>query len=153
MPRTKTRQVRTQIFSSALFATMERNAINQVQLSAATGIAVSRINNYLHGKYRTIRPDHLERMVKAVSGSAGERSELIRSYLLDLLPEALHGDIQFNAPTDKARPARAPRSEKGLLPSTTSAALAAMQAMSLRSAKARARVEYFAQILAETSPN
>ena len=56
MPKARTKPPRTQFFSSTLMMVMERNGINQVQLSAATGIAVSRINNYLHGKYRTIRP-------------------------------------------------------------------------------------------------
>jgi transcriptional regulator with XRE-family HTH domain len=59
MPISRTKSPRTQFFASVLETLMERNDVNQVQLAAATGIAVSRINNYLHGRYRTIRPDHL----------------------------------------------------------------------------------------------
>jgi hypothetical protein len=45
MPRSSTKPRRTQIFASLLETLMERNGINQVELSAATGIAVSRVNN------------------------------------------------------------------------------------------------------------
>lgn len=50
-------------------------------LLVSAEIAVSRIN-YLHGNYRTIRPNHLERIVQAVARNANERSELVRAYLL-----------------------------------------------------------------------
>ncbi len=130
---------------------MERNGVNQPQLSDATGVPVSRINNYLHGKYRTIRPDHLERIVRAACRSARERSELIRSYLLDLLPEALHSDILIDPAGGKGKPAKSARSDRSLLPTTTAAALTSLEAMSLRNARARARVEMFAEILSDAS--
>lgn len=152
MARTKNPQLRTQIFSSALMTLMERNNVNQVQLGASTGIAVSRINNYLHGKYRTIRPDHLERIIKTACRSVDERNELIRSYLLDLLPEALHSDVQIDASGNKSKTARSVKPQKSLLPSTTASALASMQTLSLRSARARSRVELFAEILADIGP-
>ena len=75
MPKSKAR--RTQFFSTLLEALMERNGINQVQMGVATGIAVSRINNYLHGKYRTIRPDHLGKIVPNQSEVVG--TEWVRS--------------------------------------------------------------------------
>jgi hypothetical protein len=45
MPKSSSKPHRTQIFASLLETLMERNGINQVESSAATGIAVSRINN------------------------------------------------------------------------------------------------------------
>jgi transcriptional regulator with XRE-family HTH domain len=128
---------------------MERNGVNQVELGAATGIAVSRINNYLHGKYRTIRPDHLERMVKAATRTAGEGTELIRSYLLDMLPEVFQREIRIEAVGSRGKSDRTVRPEKSLLPSTTTTAIQALEAMSLKNARARARVECISEILAE----
>jgi transcriptional regulator with XRE-family HTH domain len=128
---------------------MERNGINQVQLSAATGIAVSRINNYLQGRYRTIRPDHLGFIAKAAGKSRAERSELVRTYLLDLLPECLHDDIRIETVGAGGRPAKEARPEKSLLPANAAAALTALQALSLRNAKARSRVLWFSEILHE----
>ena len=151
MTKKRIKPPRTQYFSGTLLF-MEKNHINQVQLSAATGIAVSRINNYLHGKYRTIRPDHLETLAKSASRTEAERGELIRTYLLDLLPEGLHGEIRIEGVRDGGRaPVRnAARLEKPLLPAATVAALAEMQLRGARSAKARSRLEWFAEILRET---
>ena len=149
MPNARTKPSRTQFFSSTLMMIMERNGINQVQLSAATGIAVSRINNYLQGRYRTIRPDHLVFIAKAAGKSKAERSELVRTYLLDLLPECLHDDIHIATIGEGGKPVKEARPEKSLLPSNATAALAGLQALSLRSAKARARVQWFAEVLHE----
>ena len=67
------------------------------EVAAATGIAVSRVNNYLHGKYRTIRPDHLGALAAASGKTSEERSELVRAYLLDLLPASLQGTIRIES--------------------------------------------------------
>ena len=128
---------------------MERNGFNQVELSAATGIAVSRINNYLQGKYRTIRPDHLGLMAKAVGRTAVERGELACAYVQDLLPEELHEAIRLEVADAGARPSKPAPPEKGLLPATAVAALSELQALSVRSAKARLRMQWFAEILGE----
>jgi transcriptional regulator with XRE-family HTH domain len=151
MTKKRTKPSRTQYFSGTLLLFMEKNHINQVQLSAATGIAVSRINNYLHGKYGTIRPDHLEALAKSASRTEAERGELIRTYLLDLLPEGLHGEIRIERIRDGGRaPIRnAAKLDKPLLPATTAAALNELQNLGARSAKARSRLEEFAEILRE----
>lgn len=149
MPKSRTKAHRTQIFSTTLQTFMERNGINQVAMCAATGIAVSRINNYLHGKYRTIRPDHLASLASVAGRTSAERGELIRAYLLDLLPEVLQGEIRIETAGDSGKPLKQVRSEKVLLPSATAAALADLQAMSVRSAKARERTQWFAEILRE----
>ena len=149
MSKPRTKPSRTQFFASLLATLMERNGINQVQLAAVTGIAVSRINNYLHGKYRTIRPDHLALLAKAAGRNATERGELVCAYVKDLLPEELHGVIRLEVKGDGAKPARQAPSEKILLPATAQKALSALQAMSVRSAKARGRMQLFAEILGE----
>ena len=134
---------------------MEKNHINQVQLSAATGIAVSRINNYLHGKYRTIRPDHLELLCKSASRTDAERRELIRTYLIDLLPEGLQGDIQLGGGRDGTRSGvRNPvKLERALLPTATAAAMADLHLLVARSAKARNRLEWFVELLRDAGRN
>jgi len=128
---------------------MERKGINQVQLRAATGIAVSRINNYLHGNYRTVRPDHLARLVEAVTSTEEERTALVRTYVMDLLPEALQGGIRVASVGSKVRPGRWERPERSFLPRGAVAALQALETMSVRSAKFRSRVEWFSTILRE----
>ncbi len=152
MPKSRSKALRTQFFTTALQTLMERNGVNQVAMAAATGIAVSRINNYLHGKYRTIRPDHLGPIAKAAGRTATERGELARAYLIDLLPEELHGVVRFEVAGDGTKPSKPAPPEKSLLPSTTVAALTVLQALSVRSAKARVRVQWFAEILREAHP-
>ena len=151
MPKTRTKPPRTQYFSGTLLLLMEKNRINQVQLSEAAGIAVSRINNYLHGKYRTIRPDHLESLAKSVARIDSEHDELIRTYLLDLLPEGLQSKLRVECIREGAKaPAhRAAKSDKPLMPTNTATALAELQALGARDAKARSRVELFAEIMRE----
>jgi transcriptional regulator with XRE-family HTH domain len=149
MPKARFKSPRTQFFASALETLMERNGINQIQMMAATGIAVSRVNNYLHGKYRTIRPDHLGLLAKAAARTQAERGELARAYVQDLLPEELHGDLRLEVAGDSGKAARPARLEKSLLSSAAVTALVELQALSVRSAKARARMQLFAEILRE----
>ena len=149
MAKQRIKPSRTQFFASMLATLMERNEINQVQLAAATGIAVSRINNYLQGKYRTIRPDHLTLLAKAAGRTGTERGELARAYVQDLLPEELHGAISLELVGANAKPAKQAPLEKSLLPATALAALTELQTLSVRSAKARTRMQWFTEILVE----
>ncbi len=149
MSKPRTKAQRTQTFSATLLALMERNGINQVDISAATGIAVSRINNYLHGKYRTIRPDHLKQLADAAARTAEERGELIRAYILDLLPEVMQAEIGIEMIAEAGKRSKPARAHPVSLPSATSGALADLQILSTRNAKARARTEWFAEILRE----
>jgi transcriptional regulator with XRE-family HTH domain len=146
MPTSRTKSPRTQFFASALETLMERNGISQVQMTAATGIAVSRVNNYLHGKYRTIRPDHLGLLAGAAARTPAERLELVRAYLLDLLPADLQAEVAIGAAGGAAGKLRP---ERSLLPGSTGAALAQLEALGARSAKARERIHKFAEILGE----
>jgi transcriptional regulator with XRE-family HTH domain len=86
----------TKFFPGYLESLMRKHGISQVELNKLTGIAVSRINNYLKGKYRTVTPEHLEAIVLAVSGDQLERSELLKIYLLDLLTETLRPMVEIN---------------------------------------------------------
>lgn len=149
MPRSNSPARRTQYFTNTLQLLMERNGVNQVMLSAATGIAVSRINNYLHGKYRTIRPDHLAVIAKAVGRTAEEGGVLVRAYLLDLLPEVLQPVVHIDVAGARKPRQRHDQIEPTGLPATAAAALARLRALSLRNAKARARLLWFAEILQE----
>jgi transcriptional regulator with XRE-family HTH domain len=87
------------LFPGLLDAVMQKNGINQVQLHKLTGIAVSRINNYLQAKYRTIKPAHIQAICEKVTGDNAERAELVKTYLLDLLPDAMKNVIEIKALT------------------------------------------------------
>ena len=151
MSNTKNKATRNQFFSATFALMMERNKVSQVELAAATGIAVSRVNNYLHGKYRTIRPDHVGALATAAGRTSEERSELVRAYLLDLLPESFHETIRIETVGGgKAKPARPTvDADRDLLPKVTKAALADLQRLGVRSAKARERTQWFAELLRE----
>lgn len=77
---------------------MQEQGINQVEMSAKTGIAVSRINNYIQGNFRTMKPAHLEKIVTALGGPAGSTAPLVEAYLFDLLPEGCRGRIEIKIP-------------------------------------------------------
>jgi DNA-binding Xre family transcriptional regulator len=87
------------LFPGLLDAVMQKNDINQVQLHKLTGIAVSRINNYLQAKYRTIKPAHIQAICEKVTSDNPERAELVKTYLLDLLPDAMKNVIEIKALT------------------------------------------------------
>ena len=85
------------LFPGILDAVMQKHGINQVTLSRKTGIAVSRINNYLQAKYRTIKPAHIQAICEAVSDQSSERAELVKIYLLDMMPEELKPFVEIKA--------------------------------------------------------
>ncbi len=87
----------TKYFAAALAALMEKHGVNQVQLSQS-GIAVSRINNYLHGKYRTIKPAHLSMFCEDLAKSDIERGELVQAYLLDLIADQDKDRLEIRVP-------------------------------------------------------
>ena len=85
------------LFPGFLDAVMQKHGVNQVTLARKTGIAVSRINNYLQAKYRTIKPAHIQAICEAVTEETGERAELAKIYLLDMMPEELKSFIEIKA--------------------------------------------------------
>lgn len=90
---------RPKLFTAALESAMQEHGVNQVQLSEATGIAVSRINNYVYGHYRTIKPVHVAALAAAFSGTAG--TALVEAYLYDLLPPECRGLVEIKYPGQK----------------------------------------------------
>jgi transcriptional regulator with XRE-family HTH domain len=92
---------RSKLFTAALENLMQERGINQVELSRRTGIAVSRVNNYLKGHYRTIRPSHAGALAEALGGGAAG-GVLTEAYLFDLIPEGCRGVIEIRHPGTKA---------------------------------------------------
>lgn len=90
---------RPKLFTAALENAMETSGVNQVELARRTGIAISRINNYLYGKYRTIKPRHAGALAEAFGGTAG--SVLVEAYLYDLLPPECRSLIEIRFPGRK----------------------------------------------------
>jgi transcriptional regulator with XRE-family HTH domain len=91
-------QARPHLFPAALDAAMQAQGVNQVQLSKGTGIAVSRVNNYLAGSYRTIKPAHLAAICGALGGTPADLAPLAQAYLYDLLPPGCRGLIDVRIP-------------------------------------------------------
>lgn len=77
---------------------MEAAGVNQVELARRTGIAISRINNYLYGSYRTIKPKHAGALAEAF-GKDG--AALVEAYLYDLLPAECRGLVEVKYPGQK----------------------------------------------------
>ncbi len=75
------------LFSTRLRIILEKNGINQVELANRTNLTPSQIHNYLHQNFRAITKEHLDSMIQQCSKDAGERAELAKCYLLDVLPE------------------------------------------------------------------
>jgi DNA-binding Xre family transcriptional regulator len=86
---------RAHLFPAALASVMQARGVNQVQLHELTGIAVSRINNYLQGKYRTIKPPHLDVICGALGGAPTDKAALVQAYLFDLLPDNCRGLVDI----------------------------------------------------------
>lgn len=84
-------------FPGALALAMEHAKILQIEVARQTGIAVSRINNYLQGKYRTIRPDHIDKIIGVVAINKSERARLAEAYVMDLLPDVAKGLVSIKA--------------------------------------------------------
>jgi transcriptional regulator with XRE-family HTH domain len=90
---------RPKLFTAALANLMQEHDVNQVDLAQRTGIAVSRINSYLFGKYRTIKPAHAGQMAAAFGGTDG--AALIEAYLYDLIPPECRGLVEVKYPDQK----------------------------------------------------
>jgi DNA-binding Xre family transcriptional regulator len=88
--------MRHQYFASALQAFLEHHGLNQVELTRRTGIATSRINTYLGGQYRSVRPAHLEAICRAVPRQSPATANLIEAYLRDLIPLELARLLEFH---------------------------------------------------------
>ncbi len=77
---------------------MQARGVSQAQLAERAGIAVSRVNNYAQGNYRTMKPAHLLAIVTALGGKPANDSLLVQAYLYDLLPERCRGTVEIRVP-------------------------------------------------------
>ena len=91
-------QSRPHLFPAALDAAMQSQGVNQVQLSERTGIAVSRVNNYLAGSYWTIKPAHVAAICGALGATPSDMAPLAQAYLYDLLPPGCRGLVDIRVP-------------------------------------------------------
>lgn len=140
---------RTKLFSTALSSAMQECGLNQVQLSRQTGIAVSRINNYLKGRYRTINPAHAAAIHGALEGSATGRAALCHAYLFDLLPENCRGLVEIRVAGAKDT-GRWQVPSKGV-PKDFAAALQELYVLCVSDVKVRERTAEWIGIMRESS--
>jgi transcriptional regulator with XRE-family HTH domain len=77
---------------------MQDRGISQVQLSQRSGIAVSRLNAYVHGNYSTLKPAHLAAISAALDGTPADNAALVEAYLFDLLPDGCRGLVDIRVP-------------------------------------------------------
>jgi DNA-binding Xre family transcriptional regulator len=89
---------RSKLFSTALDSVMQERGVNQVRLSERSEIVISRLNNYLQGKYRTVKPAHLAAISATLGGTPADNAALVQAYLFDLLPENCRGLVEIRAP-------------------------------------------------------
>jgi len=135
------------MFPSALASVMEHNQVNQVELSKRTGIAVSRVNNYLQGKYRTIRPDHIGRILESVTTAKVERANLTEAYAMDLLPDSAKGLVAIRVDTmDMA----SWYLQRNRLPSSFAKKFEALYRLCVDHPKARAYTDVWIELLAQS---
>jgi DNA-binding Xre family transcriptional regulator len=136
------------LFPGFLDAVMQKHGVNQVTLSRKTGIAVSRINNYLQAKYRTIKPAHIQAICEAVTDESGERAELVKIYLLDMMPEELKSFIEIkalNSPKDH----ESWFLQKNRLPKDFAGEFEALYKLCVSMQKVRTRTSEWIQIMRE----
>jgi len=127
---------------------MQAGGINQVQLAERTGLAVSRVNNYLHGNYRTINPAHLSIIVQALDATPADTAALIQAYLFDLLPDACRGLIEI-LPPSALKSERWKMPSKGL-PPEFARSLTDLYILCASSAAVRRRTAGWIEIMRET---
>ena len=83
------------LFSTRLRIILEKNGINQVELAKRTNLTPSQVHNYLHQNFRAITKDHLESIIAECSNDNGERAELAKCYLLDVIPDSTKGLLEI----------------------------------------------------------
>lgn len=83
------------LFPAALASLMQECDLNQVELSQRSGVTISRVNNYLSARYRTVTPKHAAAIFNALPGSPESRAALCQAYLFDLLPDTIRGMVDI----------------------------------------------------------
>lgn len=139
----------SKLFSAALACLMQERGLNQVRLAGLAGLAVSRLNNYLHANYCTIKPAHLAAISAALGGTPADNAALVQAYLFDLLPENCRGLVEVRVPgANRAGKWKVP--SKGL-PTDFAAALRDLYVLCVSRAKVRERTAEWIKLMRETS--
>lgn len=139
---------RSKLFSAVLASLMQERGVNQTQLSQRASLAVSRVNNYLQGKYRNIKPAHLEAISAALGGTPANNAALIQAYLFDLLPDDCRRLVEIGIPGAKET-GRWKVPSKGL-PKWFATALRDLYVLCVSSVKVRERTAGWVEIMRET---
>lgn len=127
---------------------MQERGVNQTQLSQRARLAVSRINNYLQGRYRTITPAHLEAIFGALGGTPADNAALVQAYLFDLLPEECRGLVEIRIPG--AKPAARWAVPSKDLPKWFATALRDLYVLCVSSVTVRQRTAEWIALMRET---
>jgi len=139
---------RPHLFPAALASVMQAHDVNQVELAKRTGLAVSRVNNYVQGNYRTIKPAHIEVISKALGITPADRAALVQAYLFDLLPESVRGMVDIHiSGTREASNWEVP--SKGL-PRDFAVAFRDLYVLCASNAKVRQRTSEWVALMKET---
>ena len=83
------------LFSTRLRIILEKNGINQVELAKRTNLTPSQVHNYLHQNFRAITKEHLAGIIQECSENIGERAELAKCYLLDVIPDSVRDYLEI----------------------------------------------------------
>lgn len=70
-------------FGTHLKTLMERKQISGAKLARLSGVDDSKISRYLSGDQKWVSPDHMEKIVKAISNDPQDQAELLRAHLYD----------------------------------------------------------------------
>lgn len=135
------------LFSTRLRIVLEKNGINQVELARRTNLTPSQIHNYLHQNFRAITKEHLAGIIEQCSDNTGERAELTKCYLLDVIPDSLKEFVEIK-PLEKPKDSDKWFFELERLPSAFRREFEKLYKMCAESAKARDFTKDFTSSLA-----
>jgi len=142
-------KISPKLLPAVLDSLMQDRGVNQVELSRRTGIAVSRINNYLHGKYRTIKPAHVAAIFEALGGKSEDNAVLVQVYLVDLIAVECRRWIEIKIPG--AKPAGKWAVPSKGLPRAFAAALKDLYLLCVSNVKVRQRTKEWIAIMGEAA--
>lgn len=138
----------SKLFSVVLSSLMQDRGTNQVELSRRAGLAVSRLNNYLKGNYRTVTPAHAAAIFEASGGTPADNVALVQAYLFDLLPDGCRGLVEIRVPGARET-GKWEVPSKGL-PRDFAAAFRALYVLCVSNVKVRQRTTEWVEIMRET---
>lgn len=139
----------SKLFPAALASLMQECDVNQVELARRASVAVSRVNNYLAARYRTVTPQHAAAIFNSLPGSPESRATLCQAYLFDLLPDTCRGWIDVRLPgTKEGRRWTVPSKH---LPTEFAIALRDLYILCVSDVKVRERTAEWIQMMREVT--